>query len=139
MNSLFSGDKAGGFAVRRSLMENPANLAAARTDQDGNNTNAKAVAALALQRIVDNSSMTFQEYLGQMTADAGSLVQEIQSSAAQTEQIGTDLTSQRDAVSGVDPNEELVKLLEYQRLFQSAARFVATVNQAYDDLMSVLS
>jgi flagellar hook-associated protein 1 len=139
MNSLFSGEQAGGFAVRRSLMENPSNLAAARTDQDGNNTNAKAVAALALQRILDNSGMTFQEYLGQMTADAGSLVQEIQSTAAQIEQIGVDLNSQREAISGVDPNEELVKLLEFQRLFQSAARFVATVNQAYDDLMAVLS
>ena len=81
---------------------------------------------------------SFQEYLGQMTANAGSRVQELQSTSDHVGQIQTDLTAQRQAISGVDPNEELVRLLEFQRLFQSAARFISTVNQAYDDLMNVV-
>lgn len=138
LNSMFTGDEAGGFEVRKALIDHPELLAAARSDQVGDNTNAKAAAALSLARLLSDGGMTFAEALAQMTANAGSLTQEAQFSADQIEQSQLKLTEQQQAISGVDPNAELVKLLEYQRLFQSSARFISTVNEALDDLFNVI-
>jgi flagellar hook-associated protein 1 len=138
LNSLFTGSVAGNFAVRQELLNSPALLAAGQSARSGDNTNATAFAALAHALVADRGSLTFLESLAQMTADAGSLVQTVTREMDQLDAINTDLSSQQQAISGVDPNEELVKLLEFQRMFQSASKFIATVNAALDDLMAII-
>ena len=138
LNSLFTGSTAGNFAVRQDLLNDPALLAAGQSARSGDNTNATAFAALANALVADRGSLTFLEALAQMTADAGALVQSVDREIDQLGAIKVDLTGQQQAVSGVDPNEELVKLLEYQRMFQSASKFISTVNAALDDLFAIL-
>ncbi|MBX3444704.1 MAG: flagellar hook-associated protein FlgK [Planctomyces sp.] len=138
MNSLFTGKQAGDFAVRRDLLQNGRLVAAARSDQDGDNLNAKAAARIATMSNFTRSGMTFGEYLAQMTSDSGALVRSTQSAVDQLGQIHWDLTTQRDGVSGVDPNEEMVRLLEYQRLFQTSSRFISTLNKVLDDLFTLI-
>jgi flagellar hook-associated protein FlgK len=138
LNSLFTGTTTGNFAVRQDLLSNPALLAAGQSARSGDNTNATAFAALANAQIAERGSLTFLEALAQMTADAGSLVQTVTREIDQLDAINVDLAGQQQALSGVDPNEELVKLLEYQRMFQSASRFISTVNAALDDLFAIL-
>ena len=48
-----------------------------------------------------------------------------------------------DAVSGVDPNEELLEMLQYQRGFQAAAaaaaaRFVTAIDETLAELMRLI-
>jgi flagellar hook-associated protein 1 len=138
LNSLFTGTTTGNFAVRQDLLSNPALLAAGQSARSGDNTNATAFAALANAQIAERGSLTFLEALAQMTADAGSLVQTVTREIDQLDAINVDLAGQQQALSGVDPNEELVKLLEYQRMFQSASKFISTVNAALDDLFAIL-
>jgi flagellar hook-associated protein FlgK len=138
LNSLFTGTTTGNFAVRQDLLTNPALLAAGQSIRSGDNANATAFAALANALVADRGSLTFLEALAQMTADAGSLVQTVTREIDQLDAIKGDLSGQQQALSGVDPNEELVKLLEYQRMFQSASKFIATVNAALDDLLGIL-
>jgi flagellar hook-associated protein 1 FlgK len=138
LNSLFTGTTTGNFAVRQDLLTNPALLAAGQSARSGDNTNATAFAALANAQIAERGSLTFLEALAQMTADAGSLVQTVTREIDQLDAINVDLAGQQQALSGVDPNEELVKLLEYQRMFQSASKFISTVNAALDDLFAIL-
>jgi flagellar hook-associated protein FlgK len=42
----------------------------------------------------------------------------------------------RDALSGVSPEEELVKLTQFQRAHEAATRFVATVDEMLGDLIA---
>jgi flagellar hook-associated protein 1 len=138
LNSIFTGTTSGNFTVRRELLDRPALLAAGQSVRSGDNTNATAFAALANALIADRGTLTFQEALAQMTADAGSLVQTITRELDQLDAIQLDLTTQQQAISGVDPNEELVKLLEFQRMFQASSRYISTVNSALDDLFAIV-
>jgi flagellar hook-associated protein FlgK len=138
MNALFVGGHAGNLSINQSLIDDPSLLAAARSDQVGDNANAKIAAGLATQRFAGLRNQSFTDFLGQMTADIGSDAKSLQASADQLASTQADLTAQQQSSSGVDPNEELVKLLEYQRLFQSGARFIATVNQTLDDLFNII-
>jgi flagellar hook-associated protein FlgK len=138
LNSLFSGTTPGSFSVRQDLLDQPDGIAAAQSDQPGDNANAKAATGLSLARFSAIGGLTFSEALAQMTANAGSHVQEARTASDQFSQIQLDLSAQRQAISGVDPNEELVKLLEYQRMFQSAARFISTVNETLDELFTMM-
>ncbi|MBT5019744.1 MAG: hypothetical protein HON04_13485 [Planctomicrobium sp.] len=49
------------------------------------------------------------------------------------------LENVRDSVSGVDVNEELLNMLEFQRQFQAASRFVTAVDESLDELMRLIS
>ncbi len=138
LNSLFTGTTTGNFAVRRGLLDDPVLLAAGQSARSGDNTNATAFAALANALVADRGSLTFLDALAQMTADAGGLVQTITREIDQLDAIKVDLSTQQQAISGVDPNEELVKLLEFQRMFQAASKYISTVNSALDDLFGIL-
>jgi flagellar hook-associated protein 1 FlgK len=48
------------------------------------------------------------------------------------------LQVERESISGVDPNEETVRLLQFQRSYQAAARVISTVNQTLDDLLRMV-
>ncbi|HVJ66810.1 MAG TPA: flagellar basal body rod C-terminal domain-containing protein, partial [Caulifigura sp.] len=120
------------------VLDDPAQLAAGQSTRAGDNANATAFASLANSLSTNGGTLTFLESLAQMTADAGSQVQTIDREMTQLDSIKVDLTGQQQAISGVDPNEELVKLLEYQRMFQSASKYISTVNSALDDLFGIL-
>ena len=48
------------------------------------------------------------------------------------------LSTEQQAVSGVDPNEELVNLIKFQRMFEMSARFINAVNESFDELLRVI-
>jgi flagellar hook-associated protein 1 FlgK len=48
------------------------------------------------------------------------------------------LQSQRDAISGVNIDEESIGLLDFQRQYQAAARVISTVDQMTQTLLSMI-
>ncbi|MFW5839478.1 MAG: flagellar basal body rod C-terminal domain-containing protein [Planctomycetota bacterium] len=44
----------------------------------------------------------------------------------------------RDAISGVDTNEEAAKMLMYEQMFQAVSKFITTQNRALQDLMEII-
>ncbi|MDX8412626.1 MAG: flagellar hook-associated protein FlgK [Mariprofundales bacterium] len=48
------------------------------------------------------------------------------------------LTAQRDAVSGVNMDEELINMIKFQRAYQSSAKIITTVNTMLDSLMGLI-
>ena len=47
------------------------------------------------------------------------------------------LNAQEQSVVGVDINEELVKLLDYQRLVEGASKFLSVVNTSLDYIFNI--
>jgi flagellar hook-associated protein 1 FlgK len=59
--------------------------------------------------------------------------------AAQAAKVVADsLQSQRDAVSAVSVDEESINLINYQRVYQGAARFISVVNDLTSSLLSIV-
>jgi len=58
----------------------------------------------------------------------------------QTAQAGVmrTLAAQEQSVAGVDVNEELVHLLNFQRMVEGAAKYLSVVNSALDSIMNII-
>ena len=100
----------------------------------GNNTVAVQLAQLANKRHASLSSQTFSEFYNASIATMG---QDLASATAQvTDQDAVQdmLVRQRDSISGVSLDEEMTDLVKLQRAFQASARFINTV----DELMEVV-
>ncbi len=137
INSLFTGSEPGTFELKAEIVADPSRLAVSLTGQSGD---AQNIAALARLRDASNTALqdrTFVESLADLTAGAGLDVQHARNQQNQLIAFGERLRTDRDSVSGVDPNEELLKMLEVERAFQAAARFVSVIDETITELLNM--
>ena len=138
LNSFFSGSETETFAVRADLKSNPLLMALSRTGELADAENVAAMANLRDIRFAELGSRTFVESLADLTAESGLDVQQLQDEVDQLESFGAALKAERDSVSGVDTNEELLRLLAAERAFQAAARFVTTFDETVVELLGLI-
>lgn len=138
INTFFVGDDASTIAVQPDLLANPERLAASRTGQPGDGSNLRKIAALRAAPVLANGTQDLQQFATALIGDVGTQVQQLGQEQTQQQLLSEQLEAQRQSVSGVDPNEELVHMLQFQRSFQLAARYIATVNETIDDLLRLV-
>jgi len=126
------------LTVNQEMVRNPGLLATGRTGTAGDGSQMSQLVALREARILANGTETIEGRLATLTSNIGvdvnqqaSVVEHLQSQYEQ-------LRNRQDSVSGVDPNEELLAMLQFQRSFQANARFLSSVNSALDDLLGLL-
>jgi flagellar hook-associated protein FlgK len=54
------------------------------------------------------------------------------------EDIAQSLSDARDAASGVSVDEEMMTILQSQRIYQSLTKYVKSLDSAYSDLFRIL-
>ena len=77
---------------------------------------------------------TIQGFYQQTVSDAGGRAASATSASASAGAALTQLTQQRDSVTGVSTDSEMVNLLKYQRAYQASAKVVQTM----DDMVGTL-
>jgi flagellar hook-associated protein 1 len=138
INTFFTGSGAGGIAVQPGLASNPALLAGSRSGQPGDNTNLQRLVAIQQTPLLANGTQTLDQFQAAMVGDIGTQVSQLNQTQNAQQALGQNLQAQQQSVSGVDPNEELVNLLQYQRGFQLASRYINIVNQTLDSLLQMI-
>lgn len=138
MNTLFSGDDAASLTVRPDLLADPKLLNASRTGQIGDGTNLRRLAALRDRPVLNNGTQTLREFHASLVADVGIRVQELSERQAAQQDLDQQLQAQKQGISGVDPNEELVKMLQFERAFQAASRYITVVNDSLQELFNIV-
>lgn len=137
LNSFFIGQDAATLQVSKDLLANSDRLATSHSGQPGDSVNLQRLVALRDAPSMLNGSTSMSDYFTLTVSDIGSDVLNL-TDLHDTNQLLTDrLDAERQSVSGVDANEEMVNLLKYQRMFQIAAKYINTVNQAFDELLSI--
>ena len=138
INAFFVGSDATDVAVEASVAADPSRLAVGRDHRPGDNRGALAVAALADEgsellsgRSVQQAWTAGVEVLASATARATD-------SAASTATVLESLEAQRQALSGVNSDEEALALLQYQRGYQASARFLSTVDELTQELLRLV-
>lgn len=134
INTFFTGTGARDLGVSQSLVTDPALFAASRGGIDGDTANAVELAAFADrpldalggQTIVD----AYDQFINRVTQGA-SVTKAVTEGFRVFEET---LRGQQLAISGVNLDEEAVRMLQYQRAYQASARFIATI----DELVGVL-
>jgi flagellar hook-associated protein 1 FlgK len=120
------------------IVANDADRVAASADPNAplNGDLARQIADLATQRIHENSHETPAFMLGRIVQQLGAKGQEAEVFENSSSSILLQLQAQRESVSGVNVDEEMVLLIQYQRGFQAAARFLNTVDGLLDQLIN---
>jgi len=134
LNTFFSGSTAGDLGVSEVLRQDPAKFAASRGGIAADTENAEELAALLDRPIQSRNGLSLAAlYDGLMgeTTQASSLTQ---AAAEGTRVFETTLRGQKLAISGVNLDEEAVRMIGLQRSFQAAARYIA----ALDELLQIV-
>lgn len=118
----------------------PAKIAAAATGTaSGNNENALSLAALQTTRNMAGGTASFQEAYGMVVANVG--VKTNQAGIAKDSQkvLLDQALESRNAVSGVNLDEEAANLIKYQQAYQAAAQLVSIDDQLFQTLLGAVS
>jgi flagellar hook-associated protein 1 FlgK len=138
INTFFSGNDARTIALDANLAGRPNRVAAATSDMPGDGSNAGRIAMLA--RSASESLNNGQSLLDYHTATMAQLATTTSTSRNNLEAadaIQSSLQSQWESVSGVNLDEETVRLMQYQRAFQGAARVIAVVDELIQQVLSM--
>ena len=117
----------------------------------GDNTNALALAEVQYQDIVMRqwdytrgadpasslTTTTLDGYYATMMGSLGITSRSIQSSKEFADIMVNNLTEQRNAVSAVSLDEEMIKLMEYQHAFSAASKLVSVADEMLQTLISM--
>jgi len=97
--------------------------------------------ALAMSRIGDDyridGTYDFNSYYGKMVSRIGLESNQNQLSLQGATDAMTQLENLRDSLSGVSLDEEMINLIVYQRSYQSSAKFLSTIDDLMDTLLSL--
>ncbi len=138
VNSFFVGDNSGGLGVRPDLLRHPERFAASVTGQPRDGANLAEMVALRDRSAMDGKTQSLRLFLDNLIGAVGSQVQDADARSSAYQSLGIQLADQLQSVSGVDANEELIRLVQYQRAYQMSARFISAVNQTLDELFRLL-
>ena len=106
------------------------------TGGSGDGTNASRMVGLNFNKILENHTLTvggvYEGMLSQIGAEAGSAKLMYTTQAAVSEQIN----SQRQAVSGVNLDEELMDMIILNRAFGAMGRYINTYDEMLDRIIN---
>lgn len=137
LNTFFSGSGALDIGVSSVVQASPAKFAASRAGI-GEDTEVAAVLANLLTTQLpsqgDQSLATlYDRFTGELTQGA-SLTHSVAEGFRVFQQT---LEGQQMSISGVNIDEEAVRMITYQRAFQASARVIATIGEMLDILVSL--
>jgi flagellar hook-associated protein 1 FlgK len=136
LNALFVGGGARDLRIADGLARNPANLAMGRGGRGGDNGVALEVLALR-DRTLSTLGASATEYYGLLIGDIGQQRRSTETLRQNEQGLVRAMETRRQEVSGVNVDEEMVDLIRYQRGFEAAARFLSTINEVTELLVSL--
>jgi len=126
--SFFTGTGAEDIQISPDVANDPDAIAAAAaplppaTVALGNGDNARSLAALSSKPVIGGFSL--DQFYNAKVAGVGADSQRAQGQSDNQTKVVSQLQSQQASISGVNLDEELTKMLQYQRSYQAAARIV---------------
>ena len=116
------------FRVNPRLLERPTEISTGKGLLPGDNSVALAIGNLQYAPAMDGETVTFDEFYNGMSADLGLQINRAQNDKKNQELILNQFQRLRDEVSSVNMDEEVAEMVQYQRGFDAAAKFVSAVD-----------
>lgn len=102
----------------------------------GDNSNALIMANIGANYLVDGTD-SFNSLYGQITAKIGVESNQNQLSLKGAEDALVQLENFRDGLVGVSLEEEMISLIQFQRGFESSAKFLSTVDEMMNSIIEL--
>lgn len=131
---------AANIKINAAITGNPNLVVASPLAQPGQNgTVAGEIASLLTDQntIVGSRTGSFSSIFGSMLTQAGEQVRVAENGLQIQAAIIAQASAQREAVSGVSLDEEAINLLQYQRAYEAAARFIRVADEMTQTILSL--
>lgn len=137
VNTFFSGTSAADIGVSEVVRNDPTKFAASQTGIGEDSKNAEALSNMLLQPLDSLGQSSLANLYDALTGEIAQGAAVSKSVAEGFRVFQRTLEGQYMAVSGVNIDEEAVKLIAYQRAFQASARVISTISDMLDLLVNL--
>ena len=104
----------------------------------GDNRNAFALSDAFSAGVIEGGTLSVASAVSRLTADVGLQTRTAQVNRDAEAAVNADDLDARDAVSGVNLDEEAANLLRYQQAYQAAAQVISTASSLFDSLLNAV-
>jgi flagellar hook-associated protein 1 FlgK len=146
VNGFFHGSNAADLSVAAAVQADPGRVATTAIDPTtstvpaGGNGVAQAIYALS-QSAVSIDGTTAASFSTRASGLAGTYGQDTAGAKQQLsakQAVGTSLANQWQSISGVNLDQEMVSMLQFQQAYQASAKIITTTNSMLSSLMGVI-
>lgn len=102
----------------------------------GDNSNGLALSKVQSTPILSGGTATLQEAYGVLTGEVGAAAEQARLSSQALASLTENATAAREALSGVNLEEEAANLLRFQQAFQAAAQVIRAADQAFQSIIN---
>ncbi|GIW94983.1 MAG: flagellar hook-associated protein 1 [Pirellulaceae bacterium] len=137
LNSFFAGSSATDIAVHSILKADPGKFAASRNGIGEDTENGVLLAGLLESPLGSQQGASLATLYRQLVDGVSQEAAITRSVAEGFRVFQKSLEGQQLATSGVSLDEEAVRMIAYQRVFQMSARFIVSISQILDSLVNL--
>lgn len=138
MNCLFSGNTASDIAVCSDIVAEPARIATCLGADLTDNTNVMRMVEVKDAAVSTLGSSTCGDFYRRLVTDVGQQLSVKQIRKNNIEVMMQSLSNQQSGISGVDVNEEAVRLLVFEQMFQAVAKYIDAVQESNESLLQLV-
>ncbi|MCP9291865.1 flagellar hook-associated protein FlgK [Gracilimonas sediminicola] len=125
------------ISLNQVLVDDPTNIAASDTDGEaGNGETALQIAELRSQQLIGGRKLI--DYSVDLITSAGNSLSSLNSQIEARDSEIQMLTTQQEREAGVNIDEELSLMIQYQNAYQGAAKVMSAAQNMYDTLIGIL-
>ncbi len=137
---FFSGTSAADMAVHAEIGGDINRIAAAGPGEriPGGNGNALMIADLQHSLVMNGGQSSFDEYHSSLVSRAGNAAQGAAQGASYQSEMLSQLEAQRESISGVSLDEEMIQLVQFQNAYQAASKLITVADELLDTVINML-
>ncbi len=150
VNTLFTGSTAEDMAVNTKVSGDVDYLSTGHVNgagevNSGDNTTALSVADLASKIVTISTDSkgptetTLIDYYASLVSIVGSDTEQASFNTSYTTTLADDLDARQQSISGVNLDEEMTKLIQYQNSYKAAAKLVTTADELFQTVLALKS
>jgi flagellar hook-associated protein FlgK len=137
LNSLFDGTDARSLELRADIAADPNLLAASSTGAPGDNGVLLDLVGLQTSD-VESLGSSFSGFYGGVVGGVGFEISSTKNSVEVEQFLVNALDERRQQVAGVNVDEELVDMIQFEQAFGAASQFIQVVNQLQQEILNLI-
>jgi len=138
IGTFFDGNSASTLDINPELKNAPELIAASRTGIAGEGRNLQRIIRIRNEPVMDNNRQTLEQFYSELVGNLGIEVRTLEQLKNGQDLAIERLEAERQSISGVDPNEELVSMMQFQRQFEMSAKYISILNDVLESLVNIL-
>lgn len=135
---FFTGTDASDIVVSAAVLADPNVVAASTTAAGvpGDGANASVISDLEYAKVLLTNTATYDEFYAGAVSDLGVTTREFEGLLESQELVLEHMAQVRDGASGVNIDEEMISLMQFQRAYEASARMVQVIDGMLDTLIN---